>query len=601
VWLHGGGFEAGAGGVILYDGRFWAAESDMVLVTINYRLGPLGFLSWNHLEEGEDTVGNYGLMDQELALQWVQDNIGEFNGDKTKVQVFGQSAGGMSIEAHLMREKDRPADKKLFNSAVLHSSPYHIAFKESWEAGIQAAHFAREIGCQTMDKDCLRGKSYDEVMEAKGKTNSIVNRDKLFLAAVQWGPTIDGNYLKQQPFDALRNGEFDKTKNIMTGMTTHESEIFVREIFREPMNDFGFVFACRALFHALPNSKELLNTIFESYNMAYGPGKEFPSCNSTVGDWTPIGSLTPDGEMPEIFTPQFTNISDTLRGHWDGMLTAEKTPFDNETPCEKLQAACNQIPDGLLGDKTVCDKLCSNVNICPKDPDQRNDLEIPATDLTFLCPERSFALNNLEKDIYVYQFANLMPADIREIGLHTCRDKCDAKCEKDCEDVTDCQETCTNDCIADDCRPGFSTYERCFESISCHAAELPYMFDSARRVQCNNPALNKDVFIYCDEDTGRIYPEEQEYMARSMKRYWANFARNGDPNNDEGGFYPENVYGNPLEELVKWDAFNVNQGRLMIQNEDVVENLHGTKIKMENHYMEQVCDTWDEVDVYLRI
>ena len=90
-------------------------------------------------------------------------------------------------------------------------------------------------------------------------------------------------------------------------------------------------------------------------------------------------------------------------------------------------------------------------------------------------------------------------------------------------------------------------------------------------------------------------------MARSMKRYWANFARNGDPNDDNGAFYPADVYDSPLEELVKWEPFNINQGRLMIQNEDVVEGLHGTEIKMENRYMKQICDTWDDVDVYLRI
>ena len=121
VWLHGGGFEDGSGGVLIYDGRFWADESDMVLVTINYRLGPFGFLSWNHLEPGEETVGNYGLMDQEMAFQWVKDNIANFNGDPNKVQVFGQSAGGMSIGCHLLREKDRPVEEKLFTSAVLHS------------------------------------------------------------------------------------------------------------------------------------------------------------------------------------------------------------------------------------------------------------------------------------------------------------------------------------------------------------------------------------------------------------------------------------------------------------------------------------------------
>ena len=95
---------------------------------------------------------------------------------------------------------------------------------------------------------------------------------------------------------------------------------------------------------------------------------------------------------------------------------------------------------------------------------------------------------------------------------------------------------------------GFGSYARCFDEVSCHAADLTYIFDTARRVDCSDSrkkvlsvffnvvflGLNPDVFIYCDKETGRIYPEDQEYMARSMKRYWANFARNGDPNNDSG-------------------------------------------------------------------
>ena len=103
-----------------------------------------------------------------------------------------------------------------------------------------------------------------------------------------------------------------------------------------------------------------------------------------------------------------------------------------------------------------------------------------------------------------------------------------------------------------------------------------------------------------------------------MKRYWANFARNGNPNDDTGAYYPEYVYGEScdetgegrpgnlpdnmcMEKLVRWDAFKENNGRLMIQNEDVVEGLHGKQIEMHNNYMEPICDMWDEVDVYLRI
>ena len=109
-----------------------------------------------------------------------------------------------------------------------------------------------------------------------------------------------------------------------------------------------------------------------------------------------------------------------------------------------------------------------------------------------------------------------------------------------------------------------------------------------------------------------------------MKRYWANFARNGDPNDDTGAFYPDYVYGvecdyaygeeetgedrsgnlpdgRCMEKLVKWDPFKQNNGRLMIQNDDVIDAHNGNKIVMHNNYMEPICDMWDEVDVYLKI
>ena len=107
---------------------------------------------WNHIEEGEETVGNYGIMDQQLAMRWVQDNIKYFNGDPSRVQLFGQSAGAISIMVHLTL----PSSEPLFTTAVMQSNPFHIPFKEQWEAGIQANYFGEKIGCPTLNKECLR-------------------------------------------------------------------------------------------------------------------------------------------------------------------------------------------------------------------------------------------------------------------------------------------------------------------------------------------------------------------------------------------------------------------------------------------------------------
>ncbi len=99
VWIHGGAFVNGSGGT--YDARRLAARGDIVVVTLNYRLGALGFLAHPALgPPGE--VGNYGLADQQAALRWVRDNIADFGGDPDKVTVAGESAGGMSVCDHLV-------------------------------------------------------------------------------------------------------------------------------------------------------------------------------------------------------------------------------------------------------------------------------------------------------------------------------------------------------------------------------------------------------------------------------------------------------------------------------------------------------------------
>ena len=112
VWIHGGAFILGDGGTDAYGPEF-LLDKDIVLVTINYRLSALGFMSM-----GDDVMpGNLGLWDQRLALQWVQDNIGSFGGDKNKVTIFGESAGGMSVMFHYFSSQS----KGLFHKAISQS------------------------------------------------------------------------------------------------------------------------------------------------------------------------------------------------------------------------------------------------------------------------------------------------------------------------------------------------------------------------------------------------------------------------------------------------------------------------------------------------
>lgn len=150
VWIHGGSFVAGSGGI--YDARRLAARGDIVVVTLNYRLGALGFLAHPSLgPPGE--VGNYGLADQQAALRWVRENIAAFGGDPEKVTVAGESAGAMSVCDHLVA----PASQGLFDAAVIMSGPCQ-AQAALPVAEQRSVEYAAELGCAdaATAAECLR-------------------------------------------------------------------------------------------------------------------------------------------------------------------------------------------------------------------------------------------------------------------------------------------------------------------------------------------------------------------------------------------------------------------------------------------------------------
>ncbi len=116
VYIHGGGFTGGCGHEKHFDGPFWPTQG-VIGVTLNYRLGPMGFMCLPELAEEAGHTGNYGLYDQLTAIQWVHDNIAAFGGDPENITIMGQSAGGMSVQQHCLS----PLSDGLFHKAVLSS------------------------------------------------------------------------------------------------------------------------------------------------------------------------------------------------------------------------------------------------------------------------------------------------------------------------------------------------------------------------------------------------------------------------------------------------------------------------------------------------
>lgn len=198
VWIHGGGFTIGSGSEAAYNGEHLAARGDVVVVTINYRLGALGFL---HLPVLGGT--NFGMRDQVQALRWVQRNIAAFGGDPDNVTIFGESAGGMSVGSLM----GSPEAEGLFHKAIPQSGAAHhsITLERAEEVGRQ---FADALGVDPADAEGLRAAPAGKVMEASAKVEAAA------MAAIGEGampdmsfqPVIDGEFLTDSAIQSIRAG-----------------------------------------------------------------------------------------------------------------------------------------------------------------------------------------------------------------------------------------------------------------------------------------------------------------------------------------------------------------------------------------------------------
>jgi acetylcholinesterase/cholinesterase len=232
-WIHGGNFYQGYGGGILYDGSHFARDHGVVVVSINYRLGALGFL-YTGEDNATQLTGNFGLRDQRAAMQWVQANIAAFGGDPARVTIFGQSAGGASVGAHL----NMAASKGLFHAAVMESNPIGLPFRTAKKYPDFSKVVAKKAGCKTglfkaaPIEECLRGKSADAVVAAQAEAqNDLVAELGEFLSLFQpFSPVVGTDELPVQTLDGLLAGAVHDVP-ILLGSVRQEGVIFIYEAF----------------------------------------------------------------------------------------------------------------------------------------------------------------------------------------------------------------------------------------------------------------------------------------------------------------------------------------------------------------------------------
>jgi para-nitrobenzyl esterase len=206
VWIHGGSLVSGASD--LYEPTDLVRDG-AVVVTINYRLGALGFLAHPALTDASDGAsGDFGLMDQQAALRWVQQNVAQFGGDANNVTIFGESAGGLSV----LSQMASPGAHGLFEKAVVESGSYNPTQTSLADAEKAGEAFASEVGCADQTAACLRNVPVSTILADEDQSG--------------YTPDIDGRVLTRSLSSAFATGQFNRVP-IVQGTNHDEWRLFV--------------------------------------------------------------------------------------------------------------------------------------------------------------------------------------------------------------------------------------------------------------------------------------------------------------------------------------------------------------------------------------
>ncbi|MGD0779875.1 MAG: carboxylesterase/lipase family protein [Dehalococcoidales bacterium] len=217
-WIHGGAFIIGAGTEPFLESGKLAKRGDIVLVSINYRMGAFGFLNLKEITNGKiPATGNEGLLDQIAALEWVQDNIAAFGGNPDNVTVAGFSAGSMSINDLL----SMPRARGLFHKTISRSGSTNTVTTLNNAVGI-AEQFLKTININPKDIAALRALTTQQLLDGQEKLGAILREAKGALTPFM--PVVDGSVMPVFPIEAIKKGS---AKNIivMTGNTLDELKI----------------------------------------------------------------------------------------------------------------------------------------------------------------------------------------------------------------------------------------------------------------------------------------------------------------------------------------------------------------------------------------
>ena len=237
VWIHGGGFLMGNGHY--YRGTRLSAAGDVIVVTINYRLGVFGFLTLFH----PAARGNYGLWDQTMALEWVHDNIFSFGGNPESVTIFGESAGGMSVSFQAVRA----ANEGLFQRVIAQSGAVatNMIIKRKVLPSIISQLEKTNCSSSDMHKfvECLRKVSVDDLLQATSYYGNMP-KDKVVIELL-YSVSFDNDFFEEHPLSVLTKPDCDEAKffkslDFMTGICSQEGSLVYVSIMPDVQEHYGF-------------------------------------------------------------------------------------------------------------------------------------------------------------------------------------------------------------------------------------------------------------------------------------------------------------------------------------------------------------------------
>lgn len=274
VWIHGGGFIFGSSSfeTELY-GPGYILDRNVVLVTINYRLGVMGFLS----TEDAEAPGNYGLLDQSLALGWVRKHIHHFGGNPESITIFGESAGGASVELQVLS----PRSKGYFHKAIAQSGSSFCPWALTTNVGHYTRLLAKDVGCDTSSSkeilDCLRKK---DAIELVGQRKNIVMQAGMKLLPTTFVPRVDAErefpFLPDHPEKLVAEKKFNKVP-LIAGVTANEGSLFsagfatadglaLKEFKEDPLNNILYWLTMEKREDGRKIAAEVLSHYFENKN-----------------------------------------------------------------------------------------------------------------------------------------------------------------------------------------------------------------------------------------------------------------------------------------------------------------------------------------------